>query len=268
MSPSGHSGLSTELPPLRLGQERAGFRSPRWQRCPWPTGLRGRRHRPVPSARRWTYSTGVSLAVSLDPPSSTASIVARPPVVTRSLSWPRERRRPSASMTRWALCSTSSWVAASRCSCSSLAIPTHPGLMDARGRSTRWATSRRRDDCGGPSQRTRPSWTGTVQAWATDMTRKPDRLVSFRERHPLNNFWLDRPRFVSARWSPEEVHQRDGQDFGGSPSMPSRALPRLLSRVALVLLSEPSWPRRSRVRARARRPRRLMPLRRSGDRHA
>jgi len=82
--------------------------------------------------------------------------------------------------------------------------PDAPGLMGARG--TLYPM--------GDLAEARRWWRGIaadegeldwhVQAWATDMTGNPDKLgFSFRERDPLNNFWLDRARFVSAHWSPE-----------------------------------------------------------------
>lgn len=82
--------------------------------------------------------------------------------------------------------------------------PTLPGLMSANGtlyssgdiaEARRWWAPLAADE---------DELQEHAQGWAADMTADPDRLgLSFRERNPLNGFWLDRARFVSARWSSE-----------------------------------------------------------------
>jgi len=44
-----------------------------------------------------------------------------------------------------------------------------------------------------------------VQGYASGMTEDPDKLkFSFREHRMFDGFWLDRPRFISARWLRDE----------------------------------------------------------------
>jgi len=87
--------------------------------------------------------------------------------------------------------------------------PTLPGLMSANGtlyssgdiaEARRWWAPMADDE----DELREQAWN-----WAADMTADPDRLgLSFRERNPLNGFWLDRARFVSARWSSESHASR------------------------------------------------------------